>query len=234
MIRQAFLFVAAFNRGRRLLEVKFSFEIVKFKMPKRSYSLAFKQNAVHTALNSCNRSAARAVGVDEKRIREWRSQLPLLQQQTSASRSAAKKRCRLPGGGRKPLLPEVEQTVADWVVLQRQGYHRVTRHGISLKAQEIAKAQGNNEFVASRGWVSNFMRRFDFTLRRKTTTGQRLPPELTAKVTKFVQFCTKQRNLHNLAPGSIGNMDETAIWADMPGDNSVASKGAKTVPVLTT
>ena len=143
-------------------------------MPKRSYSLAFKQNAVRTALNSSNRSAARAVGVDEKRIREWRSQLPLLQQQTSASRSAAKKRCRLPGGGRKPLLLEVEQTVADWVVLQRQGYHRVTRHGISLKAQEIAKAQGNNEFVALRGWVSNFMRRFDFTLRRKTTTGQRL------------------------------------------------------------
>ena len=29
-------------------------------------------------------------------------------------------------------------------------------------------------------------------------------------------------------------MDETAIWADMPGDNSVATKGEKTVPVLTT
>ena len=86
-------------------------------MPKRSYSLAFKQNAVHTALNSSNRSAAHAVGVYEKRICEWRSQLPLLQQQTSASRSAAKKRCRFPGGGRNPLLPEVEQTVADWVVL---------------------------------------------------------------------------------------------------------------------
>ena len=29
-------------------------------------------------------------------------------------------------------------------------------------------------------------------------------------------------------------MDETAIWAAMPGDNSVDKKGVATVPILTT
>lgn len=45
-------------------------------MPKRKYDLAFKIKAVQNALTSSNRAAARAFGVDEKRIREWRTQLP--------------------------------------------------------------------------------------------------------------------------------------------------------------
>ena len=36
------------------------------------------------------------------------------------------------------------------------------------------------------------------------------------------------------APGAIGGIDETAIWADMPGNKSVDSKGVKTVLILTT
>ena len=42
-------------------------------MPKRSYTLAFKKNAVEMAKKSNNRTVARDLGVDEKRIREWRS-----------------------------------------------------------------------------------------------------------------------------------------------------------------
>ena len=32
----------------------------------------------------------------------------------------------------------------------------------------------------------------------------------------------------------IGNMDETAIWADMPGGSTVDARGVRHVPVLTT
>ena len=32
----------------------------------------------------------------------------------------------------------------------------------------------------------------------------------------------------------IGNMDETAIWADMPGNSTIAVRGSKSVPILTT
>ena len=85
-------------------------------MPKRSYSLAFKHNAAHKVLTSSNRSATCALGVDEKRIREWRSQLPFDEMQQTAGSSAALKRCQLQGGGCKPLLPEIKQTVADLVL----------------------------------------------------------------------------------------------------------------------
>ena len=78
-----------------------------------------------------------------------------------------------------------------------------------MKAQLLASSNGQNEFKASRGWVDNFLRRYDFCIRQRTTTGQRLPPELTDKVTEFVLFCSSQRSRFQFAPGAIGNMDET-------------------------
>ena len=161
-------------------------------MPKLSYSLAFKQNAVQKALTSSNRSAARGLGVNEKRIRKWRVQLPLFDEmKQTAGSSAALKRCQLHVGGRKPLLSEIEQTIADWVLQQRKAYHRVTRCGIALKAKELTSSRGQTQFKASRGWVDKFLQSYDFCIWQKTTTGQRLPPKLTDKVTKSVLFCSK-------------------------------------------
>ena len=104
-------------------------------MPKQSYTLAFKKNAVEMAKKSNNRTVARDLGVDEKRIREWRSLASRLEEMTNASVKNSSKRFRLQGGGRKPLLQDIEQTIADWVVQQRMAYHRVTRRGIAMKAQ---------------------------------------------------------------------------------------------------
>ena len=127
-------------------------------MPKRSYTLAFKKNAVEMAKKSNNRTVARDLGVDEKR-REWRGLASRLEEMTNASVKNSSKRFRLQGGGRKPLLQDIEQTIADRVVQQRMAYHRVTWRGIAMKAQLLASSNGQNEFEASRGWVDNFLRR---------------------------------------------------------------------------
>ena len=42
------------------------------------------------------------------------------------------------------------------------------------------------------------------------------------------------RTINKLEPAVIDNMDETAIWADMPGEYTVELKGVKSVPILTT
>ena len=97
-----------------------------------------------------------------------------------------------------------------------------------------ASLTNNPEFKASRGWISNFMKRHDFVIRRRTTTGQSLPPHLADKVVSFVKFCDSQRAQHKLLRCDIGNMDETAIWSDMPGNTSVDKRGVKMVPLLTT
>ncbi|KAF0985580.1 hypothetical protein HZS_1755, partial [Henneguya salminicola] len=60
-------------------------------------------------------------------------------------------------------------------------------------------------FRASRGWVDN-----------------------------FIKFCGKLRQDFKLLPEFIGNMDETAIRADMPSNSSFDHRGVKNVPILKT
>jgi hypothetical protein len=49
-----------------------------------------------------------------------------------------------------------------------------------------------------------------------------------------VVYCERQRYGLHLRLSDIGNMDETAIWADMPGESTIEVRGARHVPVLST
>jgi len=201
---------------------------------KRSYDLAFKQIAVDLAKMKGNRPAAAQLHVDEKRIRERRQQEAagkFSDLDASIGACKASKRQRLPGGGRKVNNEEMEIKIRQWILDERSLYHRVTRKSICSKA--IALANDPN-FKASRGWVEKFMERHNFVLRSKTTTGQRLPPELAKKVVAFVCYCKEQQCQHLLRPENISNMDETTIWADIPGDATLDIRGVQHVPMLTT
>ena len=90
------------------------------------------------------------------------------------------------------------------------------------------------EFMASRSWLFNFMERYNFSIRRQTTTGQSLPHNLENKIRNFVAFNKKQIDLNSLQPAMIANMDETPIWADMPSATTVDSRSVHTVPIKTT
>ena len=115
-----------------------------------------------------------------------------------------------------------------WIVHERELYHRVTRKAVAQRASELVNEQS---LKASRGWVDKFLKRHSFVIRERTTTGQRLPPELGEKVGNFVLHCQKQREQLHLHPSDVG---ETAIWADMPGQSTVEVRGARHVPILTT
>ena len=69
----------------------------------KSYSVAFKVRTAKHGQETTNRGAAQEIGVDEKRIREWRKQLPDLE---AMEKPAAKK--RLPGGGHASAQPGME------------------------------------------------------------------------------------------------------------------------------
>lgn len=203
-------------------------------MAKKSYEFSFKKKAVQLAITNGNRQAARLLKVDEKRIRDWKLQSAnghFTKLESDIGLIQADKRKKLQGGGRKPNYDEMEDILALWIIEQRQNYFRVTRKSISMKASELVN---NSNFKASRGWLDNFLRRHDFVIRAKTTTGQRLPEELSLKVSNFINFCQFHRNRLKISPCHIGNMDETSIWLDMPGQTSVDKRGVTHVPMLTT
>ena len=78
------------------------------------------------------------------------------------------------------------------------------------------------------------MKRKGFSLRRKTTVSQRLPEELILKVSSFVLKIRRMRLENDYPLAQIGNMDETPVWLDMPGDTTVSRVGEHTVAVRTT
>ena len=129
-------------------------------------------------------------------------------------------------------LTSDEETLTAWIEDQRSRHLRVTRTTIQKKALNLYG--GDDRFSASRGWLENFLRRNGFSLRRRTTVSQRLPQDLIPKVSSFILHVRKLRLLKNYQLSSIGNMDETPLWLDMPGDTTVSRIGERSVSIRTT
>jgi hypothetical protein len=168
---------------------------------------------------------------DERRIREWR------QKKTVLEKLPGKKR-RLEEGGRKAALPDMEEELIGWLEGCRAKNFRVTRKSLQRHATVLASTQGIVlsklffNFKASRGWLERFMKRHGFSLCRRTTVSQRLPKDLVLKVTAFIMGTRRLSNQYAL--GSMGNMNETPLWLDMPGETTVPHTGVRSVPVRTT
>lgn len=134
--------------------------------PKRSYDVDFKLSAVNFAKDSSVEAAARHYGVDPKRIREWRTQKDRLESLQTEKRA---KRKRLDGGGSKKVSKELEERVFAWIMQQSNNSVHVSRNMIRAKAKEIFdkeidESKRKETFVASRGWLENFMKRHSLSL----------------------------------------------------------------------
>ena len=72
------------------------------------------------------------------------------------------------------------------------------------------------------------------SLRRKTTTAQNLPRDLVDKTAAFHRQIIRLRRRYNYEAYRIGNMDETAIYLDMPGESTLDETGTRSVLIRTT
>ena len=145
----------------------------------------------------------------------------------------SKKKSKL-GCGRKPILSTIEDQLMEKVAHEREQQHHVSTKLVTVSAKNMAAEKGLTVFVGSRGWLCNFLKRFNLTLRRRTTTGQFMPHDLEDKLYSFVDINKKQRDLHKFEPSMITNMDETSIWADMPSATTIDRRGIQAVPIQTT
>ena len=136
---------------------------------KRTFDAAFKRKVVEYAENHSNRKAGRKFSVDEESLRYWKKQ--------KADLTALPNRKELPGAGRKPKLPYREKELASWFLEQRSLNLRITRSAIQHKAIQLAK--GDEDFAASRGWLESFLKRHDFSLKRRITISHKFPHRTT-------------------------------------------------------
>ena len=194
-----------------------------------SYTMKFKISAAKYAKETTISEASRKFEVDRKRIREWIVHFDAgkLQERSQSSK-------RLSGAGRRLRDAAIDQDIFEWFTERRSQGQRITGKGLLQEAQRRFFAGGVTSFKASRGWLEKWKTRHSVTTRAKTTVAQKMPPQIEDKILSFHRFVIRMRKLRNYPLSNIGNMDETAVYFDMPGDSTLHHKGEKTVIIRTT
>ena len=192
------------------------------KRKRSSYDAAFKLKVIEFAEVNGNRAAEREFSVSEKVVRDWRKMKETLLEMPRTKRARR---------GKQAHYPEMERELAGWITDQRNNGYIVSLLQIRLQAKKL---NSDASFKASNGWTHRFMQRHNLSLRQKTKISQKLPNDLEDKITSFHSFLLKQRKQIDFELGQIGNMDETPMSFDLPGNRTVDVKGKKTVMIRTT
>lgn len=143
------------------------------------YSLEFKKEVIEDAEKYGNRPTSRRLGVSERRIREWRSKKSEIENMVATE--GGKARSKLTGGGRKPLSSKLEEELMEWITNMRSSGELISRKLIIQQAERTYRLMNNdsvnNNFKASKGWLSRFMRRNGLSLtqvEKKKNDGQEI------------------------------------------------------------
>ena len=198
---------------------------------RRSYSMGFKADGVKFAQEKSNNDASLKFNVDRKRVGEWRNQIGKITAKLD-------KRRKLEGGGRKVMNEELEENLLTWMLEHRSKMLHASRKMITVKAKSIFKSLNEDpavrdSFLASKGWLYNFMNRNGLSYRRRTPTAQKVPSHMIDKLVLYIMHVHRLKLQFNFANDCIIAIDETPVWNDMVSSTTVDKTGVRDVPLKT-
>jgi len=118
--------------------------------------------------------------------------------------------------GKQCQWPELEDKLVNWIEDQRQFGYTVTCNMIQIKALAMIDELNITGLQVSNNWCMRFLRPNNLALRQKTKIAQKLLGDLEEKILNFHCFVLNCRRKANYELVSIGNMDKTPVWFDMP------------------
>ncbi|KAM7295747.1 pogo transposable element with KRAB domain [Ixodes scapularis] len=138
-------------------------------------------------------------------------------------------------GPQRGRFPKLESALSDFVEELRTNQLPVSSDIIKVKALQLALSFRipRTSFKASRSWITKFMKRKGFSMRRRTSTCQKLPEAYEEKLVAFQRFVIMLRRTNNYIAGQMGNADQMPMFFDMPSNYTVETKGATQVKILT-
>ncbi|OWZ20243.1 hypothetical protein PHMEG_0005362 [Phytophthora megakarya] len=142
---------------------------------------------------------------------------------------------RLAGGGRKKALGELVDLLLESIVLRRLKKEKVTREWIAIQALQIYAKVDNSmirSFQASSHWVSNFMKRNDLSLRRRTNLTTLSDDQLVDRAVSYMRFLSDKKRSFNFANTVL--MDETAVYFEDAREQTVEVRGSRHAVVKST
>ena len=198
---------------------------------RRNYSMEFKHEATEYGEKNSNHRVAEKFHVPVKRIKEWR------QNKLKIFEPTFKPNTRLEGGGRKPLVLQLENQLVEWIYDRSSNGLRFQWKLIMVKAKYFDGNECDESekslFVASNRWVNNLMHRNGFSLRSKTKPAQQDPELLIDKLILYILHVCRLSIKYKYPPSSIITMDQTSVWNDMVSNTTIDKQGAKSVCLKT-
>ena len=83
---------------------------------------------------------------------------------------------------------------------------------------------GEDNFGASNGWLDRFTSLHGLTLRSMISVGQEVPSNTKDLAENFLKYVKETRDVKGFELKSIGNMDETPLWFDLPSSRTFEEK----------
>uniref|UniRef100_A0A8C4SNJ3 HTH CENPB-type domain-containing protein n=1 Tax=Erpetoichthys calabaricus TaxID=27687 RepID=A0A8C4SNJ3_ERPCA len=195
------------------------------KTTRQSYTAKFKKEVITYAKEHGNRAAERKFGPTECVIRKWRKAESTIKEMRKVKRA---------NRGSKAHHPNLEKALIKWIEDTRRDCLGVSTTTIRLQALRLAKEQNIPEFKALMNWCRRFFGRNKLSIRRRTTISQRLPSDHEELLTKFQSYVIKMHQKYNYDMSQIGNADQTPLTFDLPSENTVNIKGARTITMRST
>ena len=196
-----------------------------------SFPIWNKRKMVKEVDESPNKKVARMrLGLSASTVSHMRAYIRREDALPESERTPQGKRRR--GGGRAPMLIDVEGEIREWIIKQRRG---PPARAVSLA--DIIRFASNKyacrlrQRTLSNRWVQNFLRRARLSFRRRTTIKDLDSPAILdiAAAYRVLHRRTFERSDLRV----VYNMDETGVTFDAPATRTVEVKGAKAVHITT-
>ena len=179
------------------------------KKSRRSFKLIFKVKIIkyYEKVRSKAKTAAK-FNIDRKSVRRWLNErVKIFDSLFKRSRSYIHRNC-------SSHFPELERILNNFVIEQRSRGVCVTSREIKREALRIANNLNIINFTASNGWFENFLKRFNFTLRRISSTGRQLPTNIKEIIQDHLKTCAD--DMAGRDRSEVFNFDETCVYLDNP------------------
>ena len=139
------------------------------------------------------------------------------------------------GGGRKLTYDhEIEEKVVVFIIEKREHQLPVSRDSVRRYILALTEEK-YPDFKASSGWMTRFMDRNNFSVRRHTSLSQKLPTDLEVRLAAFYRHLRELRTNKELDEDAlILNMDEVPMVFDTVPSKTLNKCGEKDILVRTT
>jgi len=198
---------------------------------RRFFSIEQKLEIVEYARNTSKKQASRRFGVQPKQIRCWshdESEMMAIPRNQRASQHTLHR-------GASPAFEDIERLLAEWhremVSMHNIG---VTIHNLMNKAIELQPSLRRLNTNALRSRIVRFMARNNLVLRRVNSFQHSPLDQLQPRIDAFVQSVRLTMDSKRFSLSHVWNMDQTAVFFDMPPLYTVVQKGIKSNKILTT